>query len=208
MGCTPTEIKHNLVVVMKENRGDEGSSSLLLTTLLPLKHWSLDLVQHSILSRGARMARRLMLVTHFTPILKISLAATKLRWILLRVILSFMTSRISLLLWSSMTLCMVSLKYNGAQEGITYWKTSPWFLFTLSLNTKWVPTCIVQDMVSKVAIVTMLWYSIWWPLTINLCDCVILTYNNIFSSLQGGITFTSLVLNEIFFMTCNIINAI
>ncbi len=165
-------------------------SSLPWITLLPLKYWSLDLMQLSILSRGARMARRLMLVTHIPPILKISLAAIKPRWILLRVMLSFMTSRISSLLWSSITLSMVSLKYNGAQEGITYWKTSPRFLFTLFLNTKWAPTCIVQHMVSKVAIDSMLWYSIWWPLNIKLCDSTIHTYNKISSCQQGRITLT------------------
>ncbi len=41
----------------------------------------------------------------------------------------------------------------------------------------------------------------------TLC-CVVLTYNEISSSQQGGITLTKLVLDEIFFMSHNVINAL
>ncbi len=46
-------------------------------------------------------------------------------------------------------------------------------------------------------------------MTIKLCDSVIPTfYNEITSSQQGGITLTKLVLDEIFFMSCDVINAL
>ncbi len=45
-------------------------------------------------------------------------------------------------------------------------------------------------------------------MTVQLCDWVIPTYNEIPSSQQGGITLTKLVLDEIFFMSRNIINAL
>ena len=45
-------------------------------------------------------------------------------------------------------------------------------------------------------------------MTVKLCDCVIPTYNEIPSSQQGRITLTKLVLDEIFFMSCNVINAL
>ena len=45
-------------------------------------------------------------------------------------------------------------------------------------------------------------------LTFKLHGCVIPTYNEIPSSQQGGITLTKLVLVEIFFVSCNIINAL
>ncbi len=45
-------------------------------------------------------------------------------------------------------------------------------------------------------------------MTVKLSDCVIPTYNDIPSSQQGRITLTKLVLDEIFFMSRNIINAL
>ena len=45
-------------------------------------------------------------------------------------------------------------------------------------------------------------------MTVELCDRVIPTFNEIPSSQQGGITLTKLVLDEIFFMSCNVINAL
>ncbi len=45
-------------------------------------------------------------------------------------------------------------------------------------------------------------------MTIKLCDRVIPTYNEIPSSHQGRNTLTKLVLDEIFFMPCDVINAL
>ncbi len=45
-------------------------------------------------------------------------------------------------------------------------------------------------------------------MTVKLCDCVIPTYNEIPSSQQGWITLNKLVLDEIFFMSYNVINAL
>ncbi len=45
-------------------------------------------------------------------------------------------------------------------------------------------------------------------MTVELCDCDIPTYNEIFSSQQGGIALTKLVLEKIFFISCNVINAL
>ncbi len=45
-------------------------------------------------------------------------------------------------------------------------------------------------------------------MTFELCDCVIPTYNEIPSSQEGRITLTKLVLDEIFFMYCDVINAL
>ncbi len=45
-------------------------------------------------------------------------------------------------------------------------------------------------------------------MTVKLCDCVISTYSGICCSLQGEITLTKLVLDEIFFMSCIVINAL
>ncbi len=41
-------------------------------------------------------------------------------------------------------------------------KDLPRFLFPLSFNTKKIPTCIVQNMTSKVSIGSMIWYSTEW----------------------------------------------
>ncbi len=43
---------------------------------------------------------------------------------------------------------------------------------------------------------------------VELCDCAIPTNNEILSSQQGGITLTKLVLDKIFFISCNVINAL
>ncbi len=45
-------------------------------------------------------------------------------------------------------------------------------------------------------------------MTVELCDCVIPTYNEIPCGQQDGITLTKIVLDEISFMSCNIINAL
>ncbi len=45
-------------------------------------------------------------------------------------------------------------------------------------------------------------------MTVKLCDCVIPNDNEICSSHQGGITLTKLVLDEIFFMSCNVIDTL
>ncbi len=45
-------------------------------------------------------------------------------------------------------------------------------------------------------------------MTFKLCDNVIPTYNEICSSQQGQITLTKLVLEEIFYISCNIINVL
>ncbi len=45
-------------------------------------------------------------------------------------------------------------------------------------------------------------------MTVELCDCVVSTYNEICSSQQGGITLTKLVLDENFCMFFNIINTL
>ncbi len=45
-------------------------------------------------------------------------------------------------------------------------------------------------------------------MTVKLCDPVIPTYTKIHSRQQGGITLTKLVLDEIFFMCLNVINAL
>lgn len=70
IGHSFAAIEHNqVVVVVKENRGDERSKQFTLkytattTTLLPPKHWCLDLEQQIICFRGARMAGRAMMVT-------------------------------------------------------------------------------------------------------------------------------------------------
>ncbi len=60
-GCTCAEIKHNKVVVKKENNSDESNKKFPW-------HWSLDLLQQIILFREAMMSRRLMLVTPSTLI--------------------------------------------------------------------------------------------------------------------------------------------
>ncbi len=45
-------------------------------------------------------------------------------------------------------------------------------------------------------------------MTVKHCDCVILFYNEICSSQQSGIIITKLVLDKVFFMSCNVINAL
>ncbi len=59
-------------------------------------------------------------------------------------------------------------------------------------------------MISRVAIGSRVFNS----MTIKLCDCVIPTNNEISSSQQGGITHTKLVLDEIFFISPNVIDAL
>ncbi len=64
--------------------------------------------------------------------------------------------------------------------------------------------CSNQDQQSS----NWLYALVFNSMTVELRDCVIPTYNEIPSSQQGGITLTKLVLDEIFFMSCNVINAL
>ncbi len=112
------------------------------TTLLQQKHWSLDLVQQSILFRGVRPARMLMLVTPTTPIFKKFCSnLTKVDFLEHCVVLYNLKDIVMI-----RELCST-----------TYWRTLPRFHFPLSLNTKQIPTCFDQNMISKVAIGSMLY---------------------------------------------------
>ncbi len=125
-------------------------SSSTQTTRLPLRHWSLDLVQQNILFRGARMARRLMLVIPIIPIFKNSFVATWLRWIPLSIVSFHITSRISSCLGSYVMLIRLTLEYYLLKD---FAKLS---LHIVLQSTKQIPTCFVPSMISRVAIGSML----------------------------------------------------
>ncbi len=69
-----------------------------------------------------------------------------------------MTSRIFSWLGSSLILCMLTLEWNGAIQ-VSFIAN---VIFLLSLNIKQIPICIVQNMISKIAIGSMLWCSTQW----------------------------------------------
>ncbi len=73
---TPAGIKNNQDVVKKENREDEGSKPITLKYTAFTEALKPDLVQQSILFRGARMVRILILVTPISPTFKNYFVAT------------------------------------------------------------------------------------------------------------------------------------
>ncbi len=115
----PTEMKHDQVVVKKQNREEEGSKQLTSNYTAPTEYWSLDLVQQRVLLRKARTVKRLMLVTPITCIHKNSFVATWPRWIPLSYMLSFTTWRISSCLGSYVMLIRSTLEWNGVLLSIT-----------------------------------------------------------------------------------------
>ncbi len=120
--------------------------------------------------------------------------------------LSHMTSRNFSWLDSSLTLCMLTPYVKWDQSKLKNWRTLLRFLFPLlfELQADTNIYCSNHDKQSSNWHYALIFNS----MIVKLCDLVIPIDNEIPSSQQGRITLNKLVLDEIFFMSWNVINTI
>ncbi len=156
--CLPMDHAYEIVcnhVCIKKKKGEMmDSSNSPWTALLSPKPWSPDLAQRIILLRCAWLTKGVMLVKPFIVTYMIFFSNLAKADSLEHHVVSYLQGYLHVV-----ELCVAGCFYSWVKWGPSsnyLVRTLPRFLITFSMNTKWVPICIVPVIINKVAIDSML----------------------------------------------------